>query len=94
MNVVPQFLDIPMLLFIDSKNADMSPGAVFRKNRRDFAADNHVRVMRNRQRSGNAVMIRDRHKIHTTRFCTAIQLLGDVIRFLQNVTQWRDCRIS
>jgi anaerobic ribonucleoside-triphosphate reductase len=93
-NIPAEALNIPVLFFRDPEHADMALRLIFRKNRGDFAADDHIVSVCNREGTSDAVVICDRYQIHSPRFGAAIELFRRVIGFLQDFPERMNRRKS
>ena len=66
-HVVPKALHLPVLLEGQSQHTEMHANAVVGKAAGDFAADDHVRPIGDRQRAVDTVVVGDGHEIHASR---------------------------
>ena len=64
-NIVPMCLDFPVLRFSEAPYQNMDFAFIVGKVCRHFLAKNHSGQVRDLQASGNGVMIRDRHELHS-----------------------------
>jgi hypothetical protein len=85
-NVVPQFLNLPVLLFGDVEDAQVNLDAIIGKGGCDFATNNDIGMVRNLERSIDGVMIGYGDKVHTPRLCAAIHFLRRAVGLFQKLT--------
>ena len=81
-DVLPQFLDLPMLFLVDVIDQDMHLTAVLREIAGDFLADKGIGQVGDFQTTVDIVVIGDGNPIHATLFGDGIELFGFGVTFM------------
>ena len=88
-DVATEALHVAVLHLVEPQHAEVDADAVVREHAGDLAADDHVGPVGDRERAGDAVVVRDRDEVHAARLGAPVDPFGRVVRLAQQAARQR-----